>query len=83
MKTNLQYKSDKINLTPDFPCLLMGMEDSKRSEGVLSGLEANLMVFKSGEKNVYFISLDTLYLINTLHAFTLFSVTLISSNDFF
>ena len=66
MKTNLQYKSDKINITPNFPCVLMGMEDSKRSEGVFSELEANFMVFKSGEKNVYFISLDTLFITGDL-----------------
>tara|TARA_B110000285_G_scaffold230594_1_gene297505 strand:+ start:693 stop:1973 length:1281 start_codon:yes stop_codon:yes gene_type:complete len=66
MITNLQFKSDKINITPDFPCVLMGMEDSKQSEGIFSKLEVNTMVFKNGEKNIYFISIDTLFITNEL-----------------
>ena len=66
MKSNLQFKSDKINITPDFSCVLMGMEDNNLSSGVFSELEANIMVLRSGKKCTYFISLDTLFITNEL-----------------
>lgn len=67
MKKNLQYKSEKINITPDFSCVLMGSEDHNRSSGIFTELEANIMVFRSGEKCTYFISLDTLFITNELN----------------
>ena len=66
MKTSLEFKSTKINITPDFQCRLTGMKDEQRSEGVFSDLEINTMVFKSGFKIIYIISIDTLFISNEL-----------------
>ena len=66
MTTSLQFKSNKINITPDFDCNLTGLEETNCSNGVFSELEANIMVFKSGEKNIYFISFDILFITNEL-----------------
>lgn len=66
MKTSLEFKSDKINITPDFPCRLTGMSDEQRSEGVFSDLEVNTMIFKCEEKIVYIISIDTLFISDEL-----------------
>jgi len=69
MKTNLEFKSDSINITPNFPCLLTGMQEENFSSGVFSELEANIMAFKNIEKNVFIISLDTLFITNELKYF--------------
>lgn len=58
----MQYRSAQIDITPDFSCVLTGVNDTNRSDGVYSALEANMMVFGCGENSVYLLSIDTLFI---------------------
>lgn len=66
MKADLLFKSHHIDITPSFPCSLTYMNESQKNVGIFSNLEVNTMVFRSGEKSVYFVSIDTLFITTEL-----------------
>jgi neutral ceramidase len=58
----IKFKALKIDITPNRPSRLTGMKENEFSKGIHNNLEINAMVFKSEQKNIFFISIDTLFI---------------------
>jgi len=57
----IKFKTLKINITPNQPSRLIGMNKKEFSKGIHNDLEINAMVFRYDQKNIFFISIDTLF----------------------
>lgn len=76
----LYFKSSKIDITPTTPVRLTGMGHDERSIGVDSKLEINAMIFRQQEKNIFLISIDTLFITITIKQFIYKEINEIFSN---
>ena len=62
MHNLIKFKSKSIDITPEIPSRLTGMQNNDTSQGIHSRLEINAMVLNQNEKFIYIISIDTLFI---------------------
>jgi neutral ceramidase len=65
----LKFKSATIEITPQKPSRLTGMSENEVSVGIHSKLEINAMIFNQNEQNIFFISIDTLFISSPIKIF--------------
>ena len=78
----IKFKSKKLDITPEIPSRLVGMNISDKSEGVHSNLEINIMVFNQNDLDVFLVSIDTLFISKELKIFITEEINKIFGNTF-
>ncbi len=64
----LLFKCHSIDITPEHPSRLMGMNDSGQSIGIHDSLEANIMMFQDRDSSCIILNIDTLFITSELKA---------------
>ena len=58
----MQIKTNKIDITPNFPCRIIGMSAKEQSNSLHSPLEINSILLKQNDSHLFILSVDTLFI---------------------
>lgn len=58
----MEFKSVRVDITPEGPVHIIGFPSRKKSRGIYSGLELNIMAWRDSDVIIFVVGIDTLFI---------------------